>query len=68
MTPDDYREASEVNLYGVIHMCFTFLPLIKKCKGRIINTSSVVARTVEQRMSPYVVSKVALEGYSDALR
>ena len=68
MTPDDYREASAVNLYGVIHMCFTFIPLIKKSKGRIINTASVIARNAEARMSPYAASKIALVGYSDALR
>ena len=35
---NDYHQVSSVNLFGLIDVTMTFLPLIKKEKGRIVNT------------------------------
>ena len=37
---DIYKHAADVNLWGVIEMTKTFLPMVKKAKGRVINVSS----------------------------
>ena len=36
-----FRDVLEVNLMGMINMTKTFLPLIRKAQGRIVNMSSV---------------------------
>ena len=38
---EDYKKVADVNLWGVIDVTKTFLPLLKKEKGRIVNISSI---------------------------
>jgi len=38
---EDYKKMADVNLWGTIDVTTTFLPLLKKAKGRVINLSSV---------------------------
>ncbi len=40
MTLTDYHRVLGVNLFGLIDVALTFLPLIKKAKGRIVNTGT----------------------------
>lgn len=40
-TMDDFRKMADVNLWGLIEVTKTFLPLVKKAEGRIVNFSSV---------------------------
>ena len=35
---DDYHKVIDVNLFGLIEVTKTFIPLVKKAKGRIVNT------------------------------
>lgn len=65
---DDYKFVNSVNLYGLIDMTMTFLPLIKKERGRIVNMSSMGGRVALLDGVPYSVSKYAVEGFSDSLR
>ena len=37
-TMDDYYKVNAVNLFGLIDVTKTFLPLVKKAKGRVVNT------------------------------
>jgi NAD(P)-dependent dehydrogenase (short-subunit alcohol dehydrogenase family) len=73
-TVDDYRRQFEVNLYGVVEITNTFLPLLgaktdfSGKPGRIINISSVSGKIGFPFMSAYCASKFALEGFSDSLR
>src|SRR5262249_29954823 len=46
----------------------TFLPLLRRAKGRIVNISSVGGRIAYPFMGPYAASKHALEALSDSLR
>ena len=64
----DYQECCEVNLFGLVDVTKTFLPLIKKKKGRIVNTSSIVGIMGFPGSAPYVVSKYGVEGFSECLR
>ncbi len=38
MSLQDYHDVMKVNLYGMIDVTSTFMPLVKKERGRIVNT------------------------------
>ncbi|KAK2148166.1 hypothetical protein LSH36_511g00021 [Paralvinella palmiformis] len=51
MTPERvFRRALDVNLFGMIRVTKTFLPLIRRGRGRIVNMSSVTAYSDVLRM------------------
>ena len=58
----------DVNYFGPTQVVNTFLPLVKKSRGRIVNTSSVCGRFPISSGSSYTASKHAMEGYSGTLR
>ena len=64
----DYENVFDVNLHGLIDVTKRFLPLIKKAKGRVINTASVVGRYSVVGSTPYAISKFGVEAFSDGLR
>lgn len=68
LTVDDYRHVMNVNLLGMAEVNRIFAPLVKKAKGRIVNTSSIGGRFANPYNPAYAVSKFAVEGYSDTLR
>jgi retinol dehydrogenase-16 len=68
MSVDDYRRVSDVNLYGTIDVTMTFLPLVKRSRGRVVNTSSYAGIFSLPIGLPYSVSKYGLEAFSDGLR
>jgi len=68
LTLNDYRQVADVNLYGLIDMTVTFLPLIKKAKGRVVNTASIVGRYAYAGSLPYTISKYGVEAFTDGLR
>ena len=35
-----YKKTADVNLWGLIEMTKTFLPLVKRARGRVVNLSS----------------------------
>ncbi|WP_299089717.1 oxidoreductase [uncultured Metabacillus sp.] len=66
---DEYRKQFETNVFGVIAVTQAVLPLMREQrKGRIINISSISGRIGFPGLSPYISSKHALEGWSEALR
>ena len=68
LTVEDHKACANVNLWGVIDCTYTFLPLIKKEKGRVINTASVAGRYSVKHAVPYGVSKHGVEAFTDNLR
>jgi short-subunit dehydrogenase len=64
----DIRRQFEINLFGQIAMIQTFLPLLRKGGGRIINISSTNGWISFPFMGIYCATKYALEAISDALR
>lgn len=64
----DYKTVNDVNLYGLIDVTITFLPLIKKEKGRIVNVTSMGGRISTPELVPYCISKHGVEAFSNALR
>ena len=50
---DVFKRTADVNLWGMIDVTKTFLPLVKKARGRVVNFSSIVGkwRCIELRDS-----------------
>lgn len=71
---DDLKTQFDVNVYGVVRTSQTFLPLLGADHdrtgkpGKIINISSLSGRFSVPFMSPYSMSKYAVEALSDAMR
>ena len=63
-----YIRTFQVNVFGLQDVTRTFLPLIKKCKGRIVNTASSLGHFSPVFSSAYASSKFAVIAVSDAIR
>jgi NAD(P)-dependent dehydrogenase (short-subunit alcohol dehydrogenase family) len=69
ITLADLRKQFETNLFGVLRVTQRILPeMRRRCRGRIINMSSVAGKMASPIMGPYCASKHALEAVSDAMR
>uniref|UniRef100_A0A8D0HKS7 Retinol dehydrogenase 5 n=1 Tax=Sphenodon punctatus TaxID=8508 RepID=A0A8D0HKS7_SPHPU len=67
MRLEDYRQVMAVNTFGVIEVTLAFLPLLKRARGRVVNTSSVLGR-LSANGGGYCISKYTVEAFSDSLR
>ncbi len=71
---DDLRYQFDVNVYGVLRTMQAFLPHLgadhgrKGKPGKIINISSVAGKIASPFMSPYAMSKHAVEALSESAR
>ncbi|XP_070533536.1 17-beta-hydroxysteroid dehydrogenase type 6-like isoform X2 [Ptychodera flava] len=68
LSRDDYRPDFEINTLGLIQVTTTFVPLLKKAKGRIVNMSSIAGRFTFPTSIPYSISKYGVESFSDGAR
>lgn len=67
--PEEYERILRVNLWGVIHGTQAFLPhLIASGDGHVVSVSSLNGFMAQPRMAPYVTSKFAVRGFTEALR
>jgi NAD(P)-dependent dehydrogenase (short-subunit alcohol dehydrogenase family) len=64
-----WRWVMDVNVFGVVHGCQVFLPLLRRqSEGHIVNTASVAAFELGiPTMAPYAASKSAVLGLSESL-
>lgn len=65
---DSLRKQFEVNVIGQVAVTQTFLPLIRRGPGRIINIGAVTGRITIPFMGPISASKTAMESVTDAMR
>ncbi len=66
---EDLRRQFETNFFGAVRVTQRVLPEMRqRCRGRIINMSSVAGKLAIPLFGPYSGSKFALEGMTDALR
>lgn len=65
---EDFRKLMEVNYFGVISVTKTFLPLLKKSHGTIVNVSSLAGVVSFPPLTAYSGSKFAMEAFSDGIR
>ena len=69
LSNDQVQQMYDVNVFGVMRMIKTVVPIMRKQKsGRIINISSIAGRLVTPVNGAYSSTKFALEAISDALR
>ena len=68
LRPEDYSLVFDVNVMGIIRVTQAFMDLVKKAKGRIVNTASICGRVALPNLGPYTISKYGVEAYSDTLR
>lgn len=65
---EDWHQIIDTNLWGYIHMIHALLPyFLKQGSGTIINLSSVGGKTAIPYLAPYVTSKFAITGLTQAL-
>lgn len=57
-----------VNVIGTINVTTAFVPMLKQSKGRIIIMSSLSSRLRIPILSPYCMSKTAINSFADTLR
>ncbi|XP_067386002.1 retinol dehydrogenase 5 [Emydura macquarii macquarii] len=67
MRIQDFRQVLAVNTFGLIEVTLAFLPLLKRARGRVVNTSSVLGR-LSANGGGYCISKYTVEAFSDSLR
>ncbi|EDO34121.1 predicted protein, partial [Nematostella vectensis] len=65
---DSIKQTADVNLWGLIDVTKTFLPLLKKAKGRVVNMGSSCGKITLPYMVPYCISKYGVRAFSDGLR
>lgn len=57
-----------MNLFGGIRVTKAFAPMIRKSRGRIVNVSSVMGRSIIPWTAPYTLTKVGISAFTDILR
>jgi len=68
MSPDEFRQTLETNLFGVYYFCHHAIPLMRQAGGGyIINISSLAGQNPHPKMAAYNASKYALNGFSEAM-
>lgn len=65
---DDFESHLAVNTLGVIRVTRSFLPLVRKSRGRIVNLSSILGKTSLPGLSAYCVSKAATAKFTEGLQ
>ncbi len=68
MTPDDWHNVLNVNLFGAFCMTKSVLEhMIERGSGRIVNISSVIGETGNVGQANYAASKAGLVGFTKSL-
>ena len=65
---DDYRKTFEINFWGPLNVAQAFMPLLRKARGRVVNTTSASVYLTIPMGSSYPVSKGALKALSNHMR
>ncbi|MFW0791513.1 SDR family NAD(P)-dependent oxidoreductase [Gordonia sp. CPCC 205333] len=64
---DDWNWALGINLWGVVHGCELFAPMLRESGGGIINVASAAGFAAAPAMGPYNVSKAGVMSLSETL-
>jgi short-subunit dehydrogenase len=64
-----FREAIEVNYFGMVHATLAVLPqMLARAEGAIVNIASIGGKVAVPHLLPYSASKFAAVGWSQGLR
>lgn len=64
----DYKTCMAVNFFGAVEVTKTFLPLLRKSRGRLVNISSMGGVFPMPQLAAYSSSKAALTMFSSVMR
>ncbi|XP_062453349.1 retinol dehydrogenase 16-like [Rhea pennata] len=64
---EDFVRVLNVNLVGLVEVTLSFLPLVRRARGRVVNVASVMGRLAFFG-GGYCPSKYGVEAFSDSLR
>ncbi|KAI6062335.1 Retinol dehydrogenase 16 [Aix galericulata] len=67
LSKDDFVKVLNVNLVGLVEVTLSFLPLVRRARGRVVNVASMVGR-IALVGGGYCPSKYGVEAFSDSLR
>ena len=68
VSAEEFSEVIDVNIKGTMNAIRAFLPnMLKKHRGVIVNFSSGWGRSADKDVGPYVATKWAIEGLTQAL-
>lgn len=68
MKKDDWDRVIDTNLSGIYRLCRAVVPSMLKARfGRIVNITSVVARTGNPGQANYAAAKAGIEGFTRSL-
>lgn len=69
ISEEDFKKVMDINFYGVLFGCQTFLPELKqKPQAWLANISSIFGITAIGQLNAYCASKFAVRGLSETLR
>lgn len=68
LSVSDFRRQLDVNVVGQLAVIQAMLPLLRGCRGRIVNIGSFNGRVAVPYSGAYSASKHALEAMTDVLR
>ncbi|MBN3316573.1 DHB2 dehydrogenase, partial [Atractosteus spatula] len=63
-----FKKCMAVNFLGAVELSQTFLPLLRRARGRMVNVSSMAAKVPVPMFSAYCASKAALSMFSEVMR
>jgi NAD(P)-dependent dehydrogenase (short-subunit alcohol dehydrogenase family) len=67
--PEDLEWIVGINVWGVVHGCAAFLPMLREAdEGHIVNMSSMVGLLGLPHNASYSLTKGAVRGFTEALR
>ncbi|XP_062453396.1 17-beta-hydroxysteroid dehydrogenase type 6 isoform X2 [Rhea pennata] len=64
---EDFVRVLNVNLVGLVEVTLSFLPLVRRARGRVVNVASILGRLAFFG-GGYCPSKYGVEAFSDSLR
>jgi short-subunit dehydrogenase len=69
MSVEDYANAMKVHFWGPLYLIQAIVPIMRQQRsGRIVNITSIGGKIAVPHLAPYVASKFALVGLSEAMR
>lgn len=68
LSTETVAKVFDVNVLGVLRVIKKFLPLLKKCRGRVVTVASPLGHFTVPMVAPYCMTKHAVVSMMDAFR
>lgn len=67
-SPAEFEELWRINFLATVHCSQTFLPLLKKSQGHLVNIGSLASKVAAPNLGAYPASKFPVAAFSQQLR